>query len=243
MIAASTVDALNRIQSRAQDVMRAYTAGGFPAHNDVTAAKAAAPAYANDPLSVVAPPNAYFVSQNAAGVRTFTRDGGFTLDGDTIRGADGAAILGYAGGDARGTLPAPLTLPAGDVALGRCANVRIESDGTVSYTRSTIDPRTTERSVERVTAGKLALARFPAGTQPVRLDDRHVGAPQGIAPHIGTPADGTFAGLATYARDTGTVDIDTSLDKLSEAYRVFSALAAAHKARSGTDQAAMDLLK
>jgi hypothetical protein len=60
---------------------------------------------------------------------------------------------------------------------------------------------------------------------------------------LGTPADGTFAGIATYARDTGSVDIDTSLDKLSEAYRAFSALAAANRARGGTDQTAMDLLK
>jgi len=242
MIAPGTVDALNRIQARAQDVMRAHTAGGFGVSNDVNTG-ARSPEYASDPLSVAAPPNAYFVTQSPSGVRTFTRDGGFSLDRGTLRGADGAAILGYAGGDARGVLPAPLMLPANDVALGRCANVRVESDGTVSYTRSTIDPRTTERSIERVTAGKIALARFPAGTQPIRLDERHVGAPQGIAPHVGTPADGTFAGLATYARDTGAVDIDTSLDKLAEAYRAFSALAAAHKARGGADQTAMDLLK
>ena len=75
------------------------------------------------------------------------------------------------------------------------------------------------------------------------FDERHVGAPQGIAAHLGTPADGTFGGLATYSRDIGTVDIDTSLDKLSEAYRAFSALAAAHRARGGADQTAMDLLK
>jgi hypothetical protein len=165
------------------------------------------------------------------------------FDRGTLRGADGAAVLGYPGGDARGKLAAPLILSASDVALGRCADVRIESDGTVSYTRATIDPRTTERGIERVTAGKVALARFPAGTQPIRLDERHVGAPQGIAPLLGTPADGTFAGLATYARDTGAVDIDTSLEKLSDAYRAFSALAAAQKARGATDQSAMDLLK
>ncbi len=242
MIAPATADALNRIALRAQDVMRAYTAGGFPANNDVRTA-GRAPELATDPLSIVAPANAYFVMQGPNGIRTFTRDGGFSLEGGALRGANGAAVLGYASGDARGALPLPIVLPASDVALGRCTNVRIESDGTVSYTRSTIDPRTTERSVERVTAGKIALARFPAGTQPIRLDESHVGAPQGIPAHLGTPADGTFAGVATYARDTGAVDIDTSLDKLSEAYRAFSALAAATKARGGTDQTAMDLLK
>jgi hypothetical protein len=134
-------------------------------------------------------------------------------------------------------------LPPSDYALGRCGDIRIESDGTVSYTRPTVDPRTTVRGVERVTVGKVALARFPAGTMPVRLDDRHVGAPQGIAPHLGTPADGTFSGLATYSRDIGAVDVDASLVKLSEAYRALSALAAANKARGGADQTAMDLLK
>jgi flagellar basal body rod protein FlgG len=241
LISAATADALNRIAARAQDVARAYTAGGFATNNDVNTARA--PQFAGDPLSVCAPPNAYFVTETSNGARSFTRDGGFALERGTLRGADGAAILGYPGGDARGTLPVPLTLPANDVALGRCSNVRIESDGTVSYTRSTIDPRTTERGVERITAGRVALARFPAGTQPIRLDERRVGAPQGIPPHFGTPADGTFAGLATYARDSGTVDVDTSLAKLSEAYRAFSALAAASKARGGTDQTAMDLLK
>jgi flagellar basal body rod protein FlgG len=241
MISAATADALNRIAARAQDVARAYTAGGFAARNDVNAPRA--PEFASDPLSVAAPLNAYFVTEASNGMRSLTRDGGFTLERGTLRGSDGSPILGYPGGDARGTLPVPLTLPAKDVALGRCADIRVESDGTVSYTRSTIDPRTTERSVERVTAGRIALARFPAGTQPVRLDERHVGAPQGIPPHLGTPADGTFAGLATYARDTGAVDVDTSLAKLSEAYRAFSALAAANKARGGTDQTAMDLLK
>jgi flagellar basal body rod protein FlgG len=241
VIAGATADAFNRIAARAQDVARAYTAGGFATSNDVNAARA--PEYSADPLSVAAPPNAYFVIESANGARSFTRDGGFVLERGTLRAIDGSAILGYPAGDARGALPAPLTLPATDVALGRCTNVRVESDGTVSYTRSTIDPRTTERGVERVTAGRIALARFPAGTQPVRLDERRVAAPQGIPPHLGTPADGTFAGIATYARDMGTVDVDTSLAKLSEAYRAFSALAAANKARGGADQTAMDLLK
>jgi flagellar basal body rod protein FlgG len=242
MIPPATADALNRIALRAQDVMRAYTAGGFAANSDANT-PARPPQLAADPLSVAAPANAYFVTQTGGGVRTFTRDGGFTLDAGKLRDGAGNAVLGYPGGDARGTLPVPLALPANDVALGRCTNVRVESDGTVSYTRATIDPRTTERGVERVVAGKIALARFPAGTQPVRLDERSVAAPQGIPPHFGTPADGTFAGVSTYARDTGTVDIAASLDKLSEAYRAFSALAAANKARGGADQTAMDLLK
>jgi flagellar basal body rod protein FlgG len=242
VIAPATAEALNRIAERAGDALRAYTAGGFAVANDVNIARRA-PEYASDPLSVAAPENAYFVTQGAHGARTYTRDGGFTLDGGALRGADGGLVLGYLAGARPGALPQPLRLPAADVALGRSANVRVESDGTLSYTRTTIDPRTAERGVERVTVGTLALARFPAGTQPLRLDDRHVAAPTGIAPLLGTPADGTFGGLSTYARDTGSVDVDTSLEKLSDAYRAFAALAAANKARGATEQTALDLLK
>jgi hypothetical protein len=222
--------------------MRAYTAGGFALDNGVNTAHRA-PERASDPLSVVAPANAYFVTQGAHGVRTFTRDGGFALVDGVLRGTDGGAVLGYRAGATHGALPEPLALPATDVALGRCSNARVESDGAVSYTRTTIDPRTGERGVERLTVGTLALARFPAGTQPLRVDDRHVAAPAGIPPLLGTPADGTFGGLATYARDTGLVDVDTSLEKLADAYRSFAALAAANKARGTTEQTAMDLLK
>ena len=137
MIPPATADALNRIALRAQDVMRAYTAGGFAANSDANT-PARPPQLAADPLSVAAPANAYFVTQTGGGVRTFTRDGGFTLDAGKLRDGAGNAVLGYPGGDARGTLPVPLALPANDVALGRCTNVRVESDGTVSYTRATI---------------------------------------------------------------------------------------------------------
>ncbi len=242
MVSAATIDALGRIQARAQDVLRAYTNGGFAVNNDVNVSRRR-PEVAADPLSVSAPPNAFFVVTQPDGTRAFTRDGSFTLDGGVLRTTDGSAVLGYPGGDARGNVPAPLQLPSRDNVLGRCENARLESDGTLSYSRTTVDPRTAERSVERITAGKIALARFPAGTQPIRLGDARVGAPQGIPPHIGTPADGTFAGVATYARDVGSIDVDASLEKLAEAYRAFSALHAAGQARGGVERTAMDLLK
>lgn len=242
MIGPASADALGRIAARAQDVLRAYTAGAHAQNADVNRSDRA-PEHTTDPLSVAAPPNAYFALQNAGGGRSFTRDGSFHIERDRLVAADGAAVLGFAGGDARGIVPAPLALPANDVALGRCADVRIESDGTLAYTRTSIDPRTHERSVERVAAGKLALARFPAGTQPNALDGVRVSAPSGIPPHVGTPADGTFAGIATYARDVGGVDIEASLTKLSEAYLAFAALHAAQKAHMSADKVALDLVK
>ncbi|GAC1415036.1 MAG: hypothetical protein NVSMB5_03750 [Candidatus Velthaea sp.] len=242
MIAGPTLDALARIQARAQDAMQAYRAGSTPSKADVPIADRA-PEYSSDPLSVAAPSGTYFAVRDRTGSQAFTRDGSFTIGGRALLGADGRAILGYPAGSARGGVPAPLELPAADAALGRCGDVRIESDGTLAYTRISIDPRTQERSVERIAAGTIVLAKFPAGTQPIRLDATTVGAPPGIPAHLGTPADGTFAGLATYSRDTGGVDIDASLDRLSEAYLAFSALHAANKARGGVEKTTLDLVK
>jgi hypothetical protein len=62
-------------------------------------------------------------------------------------------------------------------------------------------------------------------------------------PHLGAPADGGFAALATRARDAGNVDIDMGLQRLSEAYVAFSALQAANKAQGAGSKVVMDLLK
>ena len=242
MIASPTLDALARIQARAQDVMQAYRTGGIPSQTDIAPAQRG-PEYASDPLSVAAPPGTYFAIRDRTGAQAYTRDGSFMISSNALSTADGRAVLGYPPGESRAGAPIPLRVPSGDAALGRCSDIRIESDGTLAYTRTSIDPRTQERSVERIVAGTLALAKFPAGTQPTRLDATTVGAPSGIPPHLGKPADGSFAGLAIYARDTGSVDIDASLNRLSEAYLAFSALHAANKARGGVEKTTMDLVK
>jgi hypothetical protein len=89
----------------------------------------------------------------------------------------------------------------------------------------------------------VALARFPAGSNPQRIDATHFGAVAGVVPHVGAPADGGFDGLATRVRDTGNVDINASLQRLSDAYVAFSALQAAHKAQGAGAKVMMDLLK
>lgn len=242
MLGVQSLDALNRIAARAQDVMRAYTPGSFAMHGDVTVPQA--PRFASDPLSVAAPPNAYFVTRNADGARTFTRDGSFAVGNDgMLRTADGAAVLGFPNGSARGAVAEPLRVNDVDRALGRCADVRVDSDGTLAYTRTSIDPRTREKTVERAVAGRIALARFPAGTDPVKIDSTHAAAPYGVVPHIGTASDGTFGGIMPHSRDGGMVDMDQSLAKLSEAYIAFSALHAAQKAHGSVDKVAMDLVK
>jgi len=242
MISPSTIDALSRIQARAQDVMQAYRSGASGTYTDVNIGSRP-PEVTNDALSVAVPTNAFLATRTADGAPAFTRDGGLSIRGGALVTSDGSPVLGYPADAARGSIPVPLQLPAADVALGRCDDVRIESDGTLAFTRASIDPRTTARTVERVAAGTVALARFPAGTQPIRLDATRAAAPAGIPPHFGTPEDGTFGGLATYSRDVGSVDVDTSLAKLSEAYLAFSALHAAQKAHGGTEKTTMDLIK
>ena len=241
MLGQATLDALDRIASRANDLSGAYRAGAIPQHGDVRGPDLVAPS--NDPMSVAAPPNAWFVVRDAAGQRAYSRDGRLQLADGVLRTADGAEVLGYPGGDARGAVPVPLRVPPADLALGRAAGAQVEADGTIAYTRIAIDPRSGARSVERVTLGTVALARFPAGSAPRRIDATHVGAPAGVLPHLGTPADGTFPALATSSRDAGALDLDTGLERLAEAYRAFEALTAAHHARGETERTVLDLVK
>ena len=239
MIGAAAVDVLQRIAQRADDVLGAYAPGAFPARGDVRSP--APPQKVDDPLSVAAPAGAWFVTSDAAGRRAYTRAGAFQIGTDgTLRGADGAAVLGFAGGDA---VPTPVTLPEPDRTLGRCVDLRIESDGSLAYTRSAIDPRTRERSAERVDVSALALARFPAATAPQRVDATHVVAPDGVVPHLGRASDGAFGPLTTYARDGGGLDLDAGLARLSEAYLTFRAVTAANRAGLREEKTALDLVK
>jgi flagellar basal body rod protein FlgG len=241
MIGASPLDAYERVLSRAHDLRDAFRAGAVPLNDDVRTAPYVTAS--SDPLSVVPPPGAWFVTRGADGVRAYERDGALSLEGGVLRTGTGAEVLGYPGGEARGAIAIPLRVPATDRALGRAADARVENDGTVAYTRAAIDPRTGARSAERIVLGRVALARFPAGTQPARLDGTRVAAPHGVAPHLGTPADGTFPALATSSRDAGAIDVAAGVARLDEAYRAFEALGAAVKSRSHIDKTAVDLVK
>jgi flagellar basal body rod protein FlgG len=241
MNGASPLDAYERVLSRAQDLRDAFRAGSVPLNADVRTAPTVVPS--SDPLSVVPPPGAWLITRSSDGVRAYERDGALSLDDGVLRTRDGAEVLGYPGGDARGAVPVPLRVPETDRALGRAAGARVEDDGTVAYQRAAIDPRTGTRSAERVVLGRLALARFPAGTQPQRLDAARVAVPPGVVPHLGAPADGTFPAVATSSRDAGAVDIAAGVARLDEAYRAFEALGAAVKSRASVQKTAVDLVK
>jgi flagellar basal body rod protein FlgG len=237
----SPLDAFERVAARAEDLRDAFRPGGVPLHGDVTGAPRVLGS--TDPLSVALPSGAWLVTAGGEGARAYTRDGALTLADGTLRTRDGAAVLGYSGGDARGSVASPLELPAADRALGRCDDPAIEADGSVVYRRVAIDPRTGERSLERRTIGRIALARFPAGSEPVRLDGGHVAAPHGVVPHLGTAGDGAFGPLTTASREAGSVDIAAGVERLNESYRQFEALGAAFRSRASVQKTTLDLVK
>ena len=237
MIPDASAAALQRIAQRADELRHAYRPGFEPA--DARGPRSTHAVASLDPLSVAAPPECWFAFATAAGVR-YGRDGGFSLADGTLRARDGAGVLGLAPG---ATALGPLRVDAVDAALGRVADARVDADGTLSYLRVALDPRSGARRSERVEVGRIALARFPAGTEATRVDAEHVGAPPGVAPRYGRPGDADFPALRPFARDLGAIDPQSGVRRLQEAYLSFEALQAAERQRRGFDRVAGELIK
>lgn len=228
LISDSTARALENVAARERELLRT-----LPAENSTL----------GDPLAAQipcqAPPGAYFITRDEGGRRLFMRSSGLYLNGANLTDGNGRPILGYASRE--GALQ-PLRTDPVDASLGLAQNVRTGSDGTVSYDRSTIDPATGDRTFQHLTIGRLALARFPAGT---RLDgvDSYAAAPAGVAPHIGVPGDGGFAPLQSLSQTARNGDLDSGLVRLQEAYLALDALRAAGAAQGNVQKTVMDLLK
>ncbi len=238
MIEPNVAGAFARIDARRRDALGAFEAGFEPENADVAGRPGTQPS--RDPLSVAAPEGTYLVVGGSG--TTFTRDGALTIANGELRfAADGRPVLGFALGDGRTVTP--LRVDPYDAALGRVVDARVDADGTLGYTRTAIDPRSGERRTERVAVGRVALARFPAGTQPERVDATHVRAPAGVPATIGLPTGAGFAPLTTHARDLGRVDVIAGLERMREAYDDLAALRAATHARGSVDRTTMDLLK
>jgi hypothetical protein len=241
MIADATMRALGEMQARERDVLQAYTAGAAPERSDV--AQEVTAIRDRDPLSSVPPSGAYFVtadpSRSGGSSRLYTRDGSFRLTGEALTDAQGRPVLGYRNGS-----PALHVLQADpvDTALGAARDARIDADGTFSYERTAIDPRTGRPHSERVVVGRLAVARFPAATPLRNVDSQHAVAPPGVIPHLGTPADGTFAQLVPGARSSSGIDLERGLERLDDAYVEIAALRAAGTVKSSVQKTVMDLL-
>jgi flagellar basal body rod protein FlgG len=231
--------ALDRIAERAADVQRAFTPGAVPQHDDV-ATPGASSSFTLDPLAVAAPEATYFITSDERGGRSYTRNGDLSLRNGRLTDAQGSPIFGV------GTPGAPLTelrIDPVDDALDRIRQVAVERDGSLVYQRETIDPRSGMRELRRVVAGRIALARFPAGTRLETSDGSHSAAPAGVSVQTGLPTEEPFGPLAPMHRERSRVDVDASILRLKDAYLAFDALQAAEAAKGHLGKTAMDLLK
>jgi flagellar basal body rod protein FlgG len=231
--------ALDRIADRAADVRRAFTPASLPQHDDVATPRSLAD-FTLDPLSVTAPEGAYFVTRDDAGRRSYTRDGAFALAAGKLVDANGQAVLGVRAGSAA---PVELSIDGVDLALGRIRSLAIERDGSLVYRREVVDPRSGGKESQRVVVGRIALARFPAGTKLAGTDGSHGVPPEGLAPVTGLAGEGGFAPVWPMHRERSRVDVDASLARLKDAYLAFDALQAAEAAKAHLGKTTMDLLK
>jgi flagellar hook protein FlgE len=235
----ATAAALDRIAERAADVYAAFTPGAIPQHADVATDRPSSHPIP-DPLSAAPPDDAYFVTTDERGRTAYTRDGTFSLRDGVFTGASGSPVLGFT--SLTGTL-SELRVDPVDASLGRAADLHVEADGTIAYTRHAVDPRNGARIDDRVVIGRLALARFPAATKLNGIaGNRFVSSP-GDVPHVGRAGDGNFGTIAPMRSESSRIDIERSLQRLQDAYTAFDALQAAHKAQGGLHKTAMDLLK
>lgn len=235
----ATERSLDLISQRAADVYKAFTPGALPEHSDVETGAPQSRAVL-DPLAVSAPGDDFFMTFDERGRTTYTRDGDFRLESGTLVGSNGRPVLGYSG---NGTTPSELRVDPVDDALGRARNVHIEADGSVVYDRRAVDPRTGIAQTQRVSIGRLALARFPAATKLTNAGDGTIVPQPAIVPHVGRASDGNFGTLSPMRRDESRIDLNRSLERLHDAYIAFDALSAVHKAQGQTGKVAMDLLK
>lgn len=237
-VGAATARAFETIRAREEDVLKAYTPGATPLRPDV--ARPASAGYTPDPLSIAAPPNAYFITADDRGRLAFTRDGGFQWKNGALLDAAGHPVYGIRAPNAP---LAPLRADDVDAALGLTADVQIQPDGAVTFERTTIDPRTGVRETRRESLGQIALARFAPGTKLTQTGASHFTAPPDAPPHVGRPGDGNFETVTPYRRENSSIDLDTGLQRLQEAYMALDALRAAHSAQGHVEKTAMDLLK
>ncbi len=239
LINSATERSLDLISQRAADVYKAFTPGALPEHSDIETDGPQSRAVL-DPLAVSAPNDDYFLTVDERGRTTYTRDGQMRLADGSLVGSNGRPMLGYTNTASSTT---ELRIDPVDEALGRVRNLRVETDGAVAYDRRTVDPRSGIAHVQRISIGRLALARFPAATKLSNAADGTVLPPPGVVPHVGRAADGNFGKLAPMRRDESRIDLDRSLERLHDAYVAFDALQAVHKAQGQTGKVAMDLLK
>lgn len=232
-------NAIEDVERRAEDLRMVFTGGAQPNFQDALRPEQAE--LTNNPLSVALPPDAYFVAGDAARP-SYTRDGALEVRDGVLSSSDGTPILGFVDGDSSG-VPRVLQIDKNDALLGRAQDIRVEPDGVFGYARSMLDPKTGESRVERVVVGRVALARFPAGTRLERIDATHVSAPAHVVPLIGSPNDGTFVSIETQRRALGRLDSDAAVSRLQDAYLAMRALGVIARSQNAFARGAFDLVK
>jgi flagellar basal body rod protein FlgG len=231
--------ALDRITERAEDVRRAFIPGTVARYDDVATARPSADSTL-DPLSVSAADDLYFVTRNQREEVAYTRDGSFALRDGRLLDGEGEPVRGFA---APGKELSDLRIDAVDEALGRVSDPRIERDGSFVYGRVTVDPRSGARKTQRVLAGRIALARFPAGTRLATADGSRCIPPPDVQPQLGIPGEVNFPALQPMHRERSRINLDESLVRLKDAYIAFDALRAAEQAKAHVGKTTMDLVK
>jgi hypothetical protein len=185
------------------------------------------------PAPEAAPPSgAYFMIDGGNGRTIFSRTADFSLRDGTLVDGQGRPVLGFA---RPGDPVTALRADSVDAALGLAQSPSIDEQGFVSYERSVIEPRTGRKELQREVIGRIALARFPAGTK--------LPAPAGVVPFVGSAGDGNFAALDSPSRAASVRERDLGLQRLQEAYLSLDAIRAAGKAQGSIEKTTMDLLK
>lgn len=239
MMNAGIARALEVVEQRSDDLRLIYQGGALPNFDDAVRGERAE--LTGDPLSLVLPPDAFLLAGDSQ-KPTYTRDGALAVRDGVLVDGSGAPVLGFRDGDTTG-IPQPLQVEKNDALLGRASDVRVEPDGVFGYARSVLDPKTQTSSVERVVVGRLALARFPAGTRLERVDATHAKPPAGVIPLVGTPNDGSFLSVEVQRRAVGHMDSDAAIVRLQEAYLTMRALSAEERTRNAFARGAFDLVK
>lgn len=239
MTPAGIAGAVETVERRGEDLRLLYTGGAQPNFSDAVRQERSEPS--GNPLTVMLPPDAFLVAGDP-NRPAYTRDGALQVLDGVLASGDGTPVLGFAAGDESG-IPKPLRLETSDAIVGRAQDVRVESDGEFGYARTVIDPKTLESRVERVVVGRVALARFPAGTRLERVDSSHARAPAGVVPFVGSPNDGSFGPLFPQHRAVGRLDADTAISRLQDAYLALRALGALERTQNGMVRGALDLVK
>ncbi|MGH7329678.1 MAG: hypothetical protein ACREJX_15130 [Polyangiaceae bacterium] len=239
MLNAGIAHAIESMERRGEDLSMVFTEGAQPNYSDVLRTERVE--QSADPLSIVLPRDAFLLAGDP-NHPTYTRDGALQIRDGMLAGSDGTPVLGLRGGDRSG-IPQPLRIDGHDALLGRVHDLRIEPDGVFGYARTIVDTKTMESSVERIVVGRIALARFPAGTRLESIDATHARPPSQLVPFVGTPNDGSFASLYVGRRAAGGLDTDAAVVRLQDAYLAMRALSAEERSRNAMIHGALDLVK